>query len=191
MATIFFAGHGPSRLCGYDKSKYAIVRRQLVDLIEYLHEDMGYDTFVTGGERGVDQLVSCAVHEYEVRNPGMHVKNVIYAPFPGHGSEWPRYGGFSQFEYTEILKLADEINYVLDRKPLSKKKANLAMYERDVGMLHDSVALCAFIPQVELDEKNAHNKIKSCVNLARRFGRRVFHVDYQLTHEGMKLTGLK
>lgn len=190
MATIFFTGHRASKLCGWDGSKYEELAGQLVKLVEDLYSK-GFDTFVTGGAQGIDQLVFWAVDTFKRRNPDKEIRNLVYAPFPGHESMWPKHGAFGQVEYHDMLAAADEIRYTLDKKPVTKQKISQALYQRNVDMLHDSDALCAFINDDELADPASHSGTKSCVNVCRRFDRKITYVGYVVDDDGMRITNVK
>ncbi|MBD5585605.1 MAG: DUF1273 domain-containing protein [Clostridia bacterium] len=190
MTTIFFTGHRANKLCGWDGSKYEELAGQLVNLVEDLYSK-GYDTFITGGAQGIDQLVFWAVNTFKRRNPDKDVRNMVYSPFPGHESMWPKYGTFGQAEYREMLAAADKVKYTLDRKPVTKQKISQALYQRNVGMMHDSDALCAFINDSELSDPNSHSGTKSAVNVAKRFNRKVTYVNYVIDDDGMRITDVK
>lgn len=132
-----------------------------------------------------------AVDTFKKWNPDKDVRNLVYSPFPGHESAWPQYGTFGQAEYRDMLAAADGVRYTLDRKPVTKQKVSQALYQRNVDMLHNSDALCAFINDDELADPALHSGTKSCINVCKRFDRKITYVSYVIDDDGMRITTVK
>lgn len=181
---ICFSGHRASKLCGWDVRKYERCQAQLLDLVSRLY-DMGYETFITGGAQGFDQLVFWAVEELKETRPDAH--NWLFGPFPGHESMWARTGLFSQADYTKMKVKADRYVLTKPEKPDTKDGVVRALSQRNTDMLRASDALCAFINPDELNNTQAHSGTKSCVNTAGRQGLKIITVPYAITNEGLML----
>lgn len=182
--TVCFSGHRASKLCGWDSSKYTELKTQLVELVENL-ANQDYDTFITGGAQGIDQLVFWAVNEVKKTRP--NITNWVISPFPGHESRWAKYGLFSQDEYQKMLKAADKVTMTMYTKPNTSRGIGTALTIRNIDMLHNSQALCAFMNQEELNDPYMHSGTKNCIDAARRANMRVFIHEYDITDLGMTL----
>lgn len=108
--TVCFTGRRVKYLCGYDASKYKNFVCWLTNFLDDKYYSAGVRTFISGGAQGFDQLAFWAVHNLKSRHPD--IRNIVYVPFKGQESRWAATGPFSQTEYNQMIKLADEVKYL-------------------------------------------------------------------------------
>ena len=77
--TMSFTGRRPKDLFGYVKENYVPLVNKLTDELIQFYKEQGFDTFITGGAQGFDQLAFWAVDR--MKRQGYMVKNIVYAPF--------------------------------------------------------------------------------------------------------------
>ena len=136
-----FTGPRPTKLFGYGSHElYQPLFNTLKEAVRRAYKD-GYDTFITGGAQGVDQLAFWAV--YAVKLEGASISNIVFVPMEGQASRWARSGGpFSQEEYNKMLYYADRVE-VLNPKACNNREAGFYLNQRNERMLDaaDSVTV--------------------------------------------------
>lgn len=138
---VCFTGHRPKDLWGYQQSqsaKYAALQQELMRQCGLLIKE-GYNTFISGGAQGADQLAFWAVHSLKFEYPGGQLKNVVYAPCRNQEKKWRTTGLFSQESYREMLERANEVYYVADRDFESPRD----LFARNHAMVDNSSVLIA------------------------------------------------
>ena len=167
-----FTGHRPKGLYGYDKQKYYPLFNKLEEVICSVIEQ-GYDTFISGGAQGLDQLAFCVVNKIKKTNP--NIKNIIYVPFRGQEEKWAETGLFSKQAYRRILSLADEVKYLrtVDRNNF-KEVTNALMY-RNHKMCDDS-DLVIGVSTPDYKNKNKGGTFE-CLNYAESLGLPIILID--------------
>ena len=134
--TLSFTGHRPDRLGGFEGEKALAVQvpllHRLCEIVfrAYRH---GFDTFISGGAIGVDQLVMEAVLHYKKQFPD--IKLVVAKPFPSQGETWPKH---VQEKYEHLCSFADEVVNV-SPDPYTREKMQI----RNEWMVNRGDAICA------------------------------------------------
>lgn len=131
--TMCFTGVRPNKLCGYKREPYKPFIRQLTILLKEYYK-IGIRFFVTGGAQGFDQLAFWAIHGLKQEYGDIH--NVVYVPFAGQESIWPKQGVFSQADYSQMLSHADDIVLLRNEKPVTKRDIISALYSRNEAMVN-------------------------------------------------------
>lgn len=104
---ICFTGHRPDKLGGYEGEKALAIQvplqERLIDIVRRAIEG-GFDTFISGGAIGVDQMgIEAVLHH---KRAGAKIKLVIAKPFPSQGSKWPPH---VQARFENYCNAADEV----------------------------------------------------------------------------------
>lgn len=170
--TVCFTGHRPSRMFGYGCDndtieRYVGVERRLIREIEHL-SNIGYDTFISGGAQGFDQIAFSAVSVYK-KISGDNIKNILYIPFVGYGDNWSQYGLFGKSQYSDIIDHADDIVYVSDM-PDNKYEVIRALYDRNKAMADNSSAVIACWNSAYGDWHSAKGGTAQCLRYCERRG---------------------
>lgn len=137
--TICFTGRRPTNLYGYNRDEYN-------DLVSFLRKELekyiglGFNTFITGGAQGFDQVAFWVVHSLKKNYP--NIKNILYLPCRNQDSRWRVDGVFGKKEYQLMLSLADDIKYINDREYISA----LDMMVRNHAMVNDSDEVLCLYP---------------------------------------------
>lgn len=177
-----FTGPRPKNLYGHDnKAAYFPLLSALKDTIrELIKQD--YDTFVTGGAQGLDQLAFWAVNS--LKKEGNNVKNIVYVPFKGQERRWAKEGLFSRKEYNLMLKLADEVHILsdIDIAESNQRTINDAMYNRNHKMVDDTDATIGIYPDFSWEFPETKSGTAECMRYAKEQGKPIF----QLFPETMK-----
>ena len=139
---ICFTGRRPKDLCGYNWDSYKTFAYDLMDYLEKLILE-GYDTFITGGAQGFDQIAFWAVYKLQKKYPD--IKNILYVPFEGQENKWAEYGPFSKKEYASIRKLATSVN-VLVKTVYQTSEYGKCLLSRNEHMVDDADAVIALYP---------------------------------------------
>lgn len=140
--TLCFTGRRPKDLYGYEKSAYNDLYEFTKNTIRTYAEN-GYDTFISGGAQGFDQLCFWAVNS--LKKEFSNIKNVVYAPCTEQASKWKADSLFGQKEYNTMLKLADEVVYVHERP----YKSAGDMLDRNHAMANHSDAILCLYPNFD------------------------------------------
>lgn len=134
--TVCFTGHRPDRLGGFHgwraEKLQGDLKNKLIEVI-YRSYTAEFNTFISGGAIGVDQIAAEAVLYLKEHN--IPLKLVMALPFPSQHKKWPAY---AQKRYQAILNLADQVVYCSD-DPYSAWK----MQMRNEWMVDRSKAVIA------------------------------------------------
>lgn len=138
MKALSFTGHRPNKLGGYGGERAKKIRdgifTSIVSIIKRAVAN-GFDTFISGGALGTDQIVAEAVI-WVRKQPGYeHIKLIIAKPFPSQGSAWPQH---AQDYFESICAQADKVVVVSD-DPYTREKMQI----RNEWMVDISSACCA------------------------------------------------
>lgn len=140
--TVCFTGHRPKALAPNPYSNdakpiYQNIVNNIYNHIEMLYLQYGYRRFISGGAQGFDQLAFWAVDRLKQKYPD--VQNSVYIPFIGQESRWSKYGIFSQAEYKNMLRHADDTYVCKDNVDCSNyKDVVIALDDRNHCMVNDS-----------------------------------------------------
>jgi uncharacterized phage-like protein YoqJ len=120
--SLSFTGHRPDKLGGYHGPKaekiQSDLRNQIADAITRACGN-GFDTFITGGALGVDQIAAQAV--ISVREHRNGIRLIIAKPFPSQSCKWPKK---SQDAFDALCAQADEVVNVSD-DPFTREKMQI------------------------------------------------------------------
>ena len=142
--TMTFTGPRPVRLYGYnDDAKYARLCEKIAEQITS-YVDEGFDTFITGGAQGADQLIAQAVESVKLSRP--NIKSIIYVPMENQSAPWSTYGRFGKTEYNAILAAADEVR-ILSPAPKDKHQAIKLLHAKNEKMLENADELTVILPK--------------------------------------------
>lgn len=167
-----FTGHRPKGLYGYDKQKYYPLFHKLEEVI-LLAIEQGYDTFISGGAQGLDQIAFCVVNKIKRTNPS--IRNIIYVPFKGQEDRWSETGLFSKQSYRNLLNLADEVKYLKDVDKNNFKQVVNALMYRNHKMCDDS-DLVIGVSTSDYKNKNKGGTFE-CLNYAKSLGLPIILID--------------
>jgi len=134
--TLCFTGHRPNKLGGYTGPKAEKIQGDLFNhLVSVVSRafSKGFDTFISGGALGVDQIAAKAV--LFIKDHNTPIKLVIAKPFPSQSCKWPE---SSQKQFNWICSQADKVVDV-SPDPYTREK----MQVRNEWMVDNSVACCA------------------------------------------------
>lgn len=167
-----FTGHRPKSLYGYIKSNYYPLFNKLEETVTTAIEQ-GFDTFITGGAQGIDQLAFWVVNKLKKTNP--NIKNIVYVPFKGQEERWSEFGLFSKEDYRKMLSLADEVKYLKSPNKNNYKEVIEALTYRNHRMCNDSELI------IGVSKPNFRNKDKSgtfeCLRYAEDLGLPIILID--------------
>lgn len=188
--TLCFTGHRPNKLAGYDKNAYTDFVNNLAISLEAYVVYKSINTFISGGAQGFDQLAFWAVNKLKQNHPEWHIKNIVYVPFVGQESRWSKFGLFSQAEYQQMLKLADEIHICYpDVKPTNDfSMIRQALMGRNEQMVDSSCRVLAMYSQDEDDQnKLTPGGTAECVRYAKSVGKPVDRCIYNVINNKLIL----
>jgi uncharacterized phage-like protein YoqJ len=101
--TVCFSGHRPEKLPQGKTAENMIKSILTAEIIDSVRE--GFDTFISGGARGIDTWAGCIVTELKQQ---YFIRLICVIPFPEHGA---KFTGRDKFDYGHMLKNADKIIY--------------------------------------------------------------------------------
>jgi uncharacterized phage-like protein YoqJ len=148
--TVSFSGHRPENLPDDDRVIKVIKSVITLEIESAVSE--GFDTFITGGARGIDLWAALAVIEQKKKEPGL--KLIAALPYSGSPS---RYSETERFEYGYFLKECAEV--LCATSEYSKD----SMKKRNAFMVNNCSRLIAFI-------KNYRSGTGQTINLAKAAG---------------------
>ena len=135
--TLCFTGLNAKELYGYsDIESYKRLLKKIYDIIKE-YPTIGYDTFISTGAQGSEQIFFKAVEHLKKQYPDRGIKNIIYAPCHNQDNLWADRGLFGQPDYASIIEKADMVVYTSDF--YSPK----CLIENRENMLRDADALLA------------------------------------------------
>ena len=154
MKALSFSGHRPNKLGGYTGKKANEIQGGLLITIKEIicrAVRNGFDTIISGGAVGVDQIVMQATIELKVK--GVGIKLIVARPFPAQHSKWPKH---IQERFLTMLDEADEVVDVCDGEYAIEK-----MHIRNKWMVNKSAATCAIW-------NGGYGGTKHCIEYCRR-----------------------
>lgn len=176
--TMCFTGRRPKDLFGYVKENYVPLVNKLTDELIQFYKEQGFDTFITGGAQGFDQLAFWAVDR--MKRQGYMVKNIVYAPFKKQENKWLKNGLFSQSEYQLMLSRADEVRYCdaeIDVLIASKWKINTALHSRNHDMVNSSILVFGLYPGFAWLEENCVGGTAECLRYAKEKEKKIYQMN--------------
>lgn len=163
MKTICFTGRRPKDLFGYVHDSYIpMVEAIKRDLRQFISQ--GYDTFISGGAQGFDQLAFWAVNA--LKREGYNIKNIVYVPFQGQEKAWKATGLFSQAEYNLMLKLADEVVVLRNIDTNNKRTVISAMHSRNHVMVDNADLVFGLYPDYSWQLTTTKGGTAECLKYA-------------------------
>lgn len=104
--TAMFTGPRPDMLYGYDihTDLYRLLLSKMIELIRFLVEEKGINTFLSGGALGGDTIFFVAVDR--LKQEGYDIKNILCIPFEYQDKKWSLQ---DKAFYAEMKVYADEI----------------------------------------------------------------------------------
>jgi len=133
-----FSGHRPNKLGGFSGEKAKIIQDGIfgkcVDVVKRAAA-VGFDTFITGGALGTDQIAAEAVIYVRKQSGYEHIRLIVAMPFPSQASAWPKH---AQENFKRICEQADEVG-IISEDPYTREKMQI----RNVWMIDRSAACCA------------------------------------------------
>lgn len=108
MYSLFFTGHRPQRLGGYNATAHHDAIQERLEMLIADAYKCGYRKFYSGGALGTDQIAAKAVLNIQV---GLHsdVELIMALPFEGFWSKWPAQ---SQNALKALIERANSVVYV-------------------------------------------------------------------------------
>jgi uncharacterized phage-like protein YoqJ len=149
VKTVAFSGHRPESLPD-DERRIKVIKSLIVYEIESAISD-GFETFITGGARGIDLWAALGVIERKKKHPNL--KLIAALPYNAEA----KYSESERFEYGYILNQCDEVFYA------SIKFTKDSMLRRNKFMVDNSSRLIAFI-------KDYRSGTGQTINLAKASG---------------------
>lgn len=135
--TVCFTGPLPHNLYGYEHDSYIPMVESFKNIVTTCIGN-GYNTFITGGAQGVDQLAFWAVNRVKTDNSPF-IGNVMYIPFAGQERRWRDTGLFSKSEYNLAKQYATDVVFVSEPPDFDDKQAiSSAMLRRNRAMVDAS-----------------------------------------------------
>lgn len=175
--TICFTGRRPKDLCGYNREAYPNFVKDLTDFLEKEFYANGGCRFITGGAQGFDQLAFWSVNH--LKEQYNHIENIVYIPFQEQSSAWKKEGVFSQKEYNQMLKNADEIYVLSEIDNTDKKQVVEAMYHRNHQMIDNSNIVVALYPD-DTWRTNMKSGTSETMRYAHEQGKTICQICYEI-----------
>lgn len=168
-----FTGRRPKDLLGYEHAAYLPMVEAIKSCLRE-HIVNGYDTFISGGAQGFDQLAFWAVNRLKSEFP--HIKNITCIPFEGQERIWKPEGLFSQKEYRLMNKLADKVIVVTPGKVEHKRDVVNALYERNHAMVEAADAVFGLFPDDSWKNPTTKGGTAECLRNAYEVGKAIYQL---------------
>lgn len=130
MSTLCFTGH--RNLSQFDTDW--IVQQITIQVHEAIQD--GYDSFISGGAIGIDQLAAQIVIKARKK---AHIKLIFARPFPTQDNVWPQQNAIT---YRTLLQQADFV-YDVSPNPTNRYEAINYLQRRNEWMVNNSTRLVA------------------------------------------------
>ncbi len=137
--TCCFTGHRPEKIYGGLYFESPPMKRLLSVMamhISNLVTKQGYDTFITGMQRGVDLWAAQLVLDMKAHDPDLKI--ICAMPYRGHGKDFK---GLDLWFFNTILEEAEKVIYVSERRnEQCMKKRNMFMVDHSsfvLGIMDD------------------------------------------------------
>lgn len=173
-----FTGRRPKDLFGYTKEKYVPLVDALTKELIRFHLEEGYDTFITGGAQGFDQLAYWAVDR--MKRMGYHVKNIVYAPFKKQENQWLEFGLFSKSEYRLMIARADKVHYCDENFDVTKEpkwKITSKLHMRNHDMVNTSELVFGLYPGDGWMDLNNKGGTSECLRYAKEQNKIIYQMN--------------
>jgi len=162
--TLCFTGHRPNKLADYSGPKvdalHSAIKNKLIDVV-IRASNAGFNTFISGGALGVDQIAARAViHVRDVLNRNVELEMAI--PFPAQPNGWPEN---ARQTYFTLLNASNSVVYC-SQDPFSSAK----MRKRNMWMVDHSEVVVAIY-------NNTGGGTKNCIDYARNMKRPVLIIN--------------
>lgn len=159
--TICFSGHRPEKLPGLgdDYSPLTSVLKSLLFKEISLSLQEGYNCFITGLARGIDNWAADIIIDFKLH--GNNIKLICVMPHKNYGTNWK---GFDKWNLSHILEKADEVITI------SESYSRFCMKERNFYMVDHSDKLIALL-------KNERSGTGQTVRYAKKKGLEVKLID--------------
>ena len=168
-----FTGRRPKDLFGYEKARYLPLMEALKSCLRQ-HINEGYDTFISGGAQGFDQLSFWAVNR--LKDEYSHIRNIVYVPFEGQERIWKDTGLFSKHEYRLMLKFSDEIHVVTPGNIGNKADVVKALHDRNHAMVNTSDAVFGLFPDLSWQSPTVKGGTAECLKYAHSAGKPIYQL---------------
>lgn len=195
--TICFTGRRPKDLAGYEKDKYGAFVADLESKLKTICQDSDKPVkFISGGAQGFDQLAFWSVDLLKRHNSNMNIKNVVYVPFKGQESIWPKETLFGRDDFNKMLSRADEVVYLKDEipgmgekptPPSAKRAINGALLSRNHHMVDDSDYVIALYPGDDWQTNSGGTS--ECMRYAKDAHKKVMQLKYVFNEDGSLAIG--
>lgn len=177
MNTVCFTGHRPKsifKINPYDESRrkdYQAIVDRIAHFVRSM-ADMGYTRFITGGAQGFDQLAFWAVNSAARENAC--IKNIVYIPFRGQERRWAKTGLFSQNEYRQMIRCADEVKVCTETiDPGDFSQITCALMYRNKCMVNDSDYVLGQFEDDSWQDVRTKSGTADCIRYAKAKGRTI------------------
>lgn len=169
---ICFTGPRPQKLFGFqDCKEYEAISHALAHLLQNL-EQSGYNTFISGGAQGFDQLAFFTVDTYM-----MYVNNHVFIPFKQQPDRWFEKGFFGQEAYRTMLTKAKSVTDISDgRMNMPYYECIKYLMKRNEEMVdHSSITVALYWHDKDyITEKGG---TASCIRYSLKQGHKVILLD--------------
>lgn len=173
--TCCFTGRRPKDLCGYNHDGYKPFMNYLVQYLGDLY-DQGARKFISGGAQGFDQLAFWAVERLKTFYP--EIQNVVYIPFDGQSRIWAETGAFSQAEYKNMLKKADDVVCLVS--DVDQMKIPQYLKDRNIAMVDAADVVVAMYPDDSW--KTNAGGTSHCMRYAAKEGKQIHQLRYEINN---------
>ena len=160
-AVLCISGHRPEKL-GFEPQDAAMMTKRLKSMLYLEMKDSlesGYNTFVSGGSKGVDLWAAEIVIGW--KNEGLPVRLITVLPYKSYGKS---YTGLDIYHFNRALENSDEVEYA------GEEYVKSCMFRRNEMMVDRSSRLIAVI-------KDFRSGTGQTVRYARRQGVEVRLID--------------
>lgn len=173
-----FTGPRPSQLYGYEdvsRGRYKAIVAYMEQVVAVAYND-GYDTFISGGAQGFDQLAFWSVEKVKEENSA--IGNILYLPFEQQDRIWRSEGLFGQKEYQKMKGMADAFIYTTDGIVSERYEIIKALHTRNHRMVDDSSLVIALLAGRSRDWQTSKGGTAECVRYAMSRGKQVLAITF-------------
>lgn len=186
--TLCFTGHRPKGIFPvkpYDESHRQDYQKIVDRLANFVRTmvSMGYTRFVSGGAQGFDQLSFWSVNQ--VKKEYGYIQNLVYIPFQGQERRWAKTGLFSQAEYRQMLRKADQVKVCVNDIDASDfKQVTRALMYRNKCMVNDSDYVLGQFEDDSWQDYRTKSGTADCLRYAQKLNKRiqVVNTDFMAPH---------
>lgn len=170
--TICFTGPRPSHLFGYQNcTDYQNIMQALARLLQDLQQ-ADYDTFISGGAQGFDQLAFFTVKTYL-----MYAQNHVFIPFAEQPDRWVEKGFFGKETYRQMLREATSVTDISDgRHHMDYRECCKWLMKRNEEMVnHSSITVALWWH--DKDYRTEKGGTASCIRYSVKQGHKTILLD--------------